>query len=96
MPTPDEVRAAYRAMLNQVPTTMVPTHTMLSMIGSMGSVKGDDGEINVEKLRQLVTKLAATVSECILILDNQVERLEGRPGIPDDSLQAIMSEFLGG
>jgi hypothetical protein len=97
MPTPDDVRAAYRAMLNHVPTTMVSSHAVLSMISSLGSVKGDDGEISVEKLHQLVGKLAATVSVCILTLDNQVERLEGRPGIPDDRLEAIMSEFgLGG
>jgi hypothetical protein len=49
MPTPDEVRAAMRAAINQLPTTMSASRVILETLASLGSVRGDDGEISVEK-----------------------------------------------
>jgi hypothetical protein len=94
--TPDDVRAAYAAMINQIPPTMESSIGVLSMLSSLGPVKGADGQISVEKLQAIMARVAATLTFCVLTLDNKVERLEGRPGIPDDSLEAIRREFLLG
>jgi hypothetical protein len=93
MPTPDDVRGSIAAMLNQIPDTMVASHGVLWTMANMGSVRGEDGEICLEEVAQLVNKLAATLVVTVIELDNRIERLAGRPGISDDMMLAIQSEF---
>jgi hypothetical protein len=97
MVTPDDARASFHAMLNQIPPTMAATQAALLTASTLKSVKGEDGEVSLEKLTKLVNQLAATVTVCVVELDNRIERLEGRPGISSDMLEAMLTEFgLGG
>jgi hypothetical protein len=101
MTTPDDARAMYRAMLNQIPETMLASQLVLTNLATLGSVREPEsagGDISLQALHQMLVKQKAVFSLCLIILENRLERLEGRPGIPDDRLQAIMSEFrdLGG
>lgn len=97
VPNPDDARQGVRSLLNHVPETMPATHSTLQTLASLSSVRGDDGEISVEKLHQVVSKFAATFSVCIITLENRIERLEGRPGLPDSTWEGILGEFgLGG
>ena len=83
----------FQAMLNQIPDTMPLSQIVLTSLAGLTSVKGEDGDISLEKLQRAQAKQNSLFSNCVLILENRVERLEGRPGIPDDLLEAIMSEF---
>jgi hypothetical protein len=64
----------------------------------MGSVRGegDGGRIEVQKLQEQLAKLTATLAGCIVLLDNRIERLEGRAGVPVDQLITMLSEFKFG
>jgi hypothetical protein len=96
--TPDDIRAGYRAMLNQIPATMVATQGILMNLATLGSVrpKGSSTDISTKALHKMLVEQKAVFSVCIMGLENRIERLEGRPGIPDDRLEAIMSEFRSG
>jgi hypothetical protein len=95
--TPDDARAGLRAILNQIPATMEASQVMLSALAGILSVKGEDGDISLDKLRQLYAKLAATVTLCVVTIDNRIARLEGRQGLTDSTWEGIMSEFrMGG
>lgn len=72
---------------------MTATHSVLYLLESLRSVRGDEGDISIEKLHQVVSKFAATFSICFQTLENRIERLEGRPGINDSTWEAIMVEF---
>ncbi|RFZ08121.1 hypothetical protein MML61_10230 [Mycobacterium marinum] len=95
MMTPDDARTGIQAILNQIPTTMEASRTVVYNLGAMGSLIGDDQRISVEKLQQAVSRWAATTIACTVSLENRIERLEGRPGVPDETIDAIMSEFTG-
>ena len=94
MPTPDDARAGLRAVLNQVPPTMEATRIVLQHLASLTSVLSDEGEISIEKLHELIARWAATVTGCVIVLENKIERQGGRPGLPDDAMGRILSEFL--
>jgi hypothetical protein len=96
--TPDDARAMYRAILNQIPETMLVSQLVFTNLATLGSVREPEnagGGISLEALHQMVMKQKAVFSYCFIILENRIERLEGRPGIPDNRLEAIMSEFFG-
>lgn len=95
MLTPDDARVGIRAMLNQIPATMEASHAVLYNLSAIGSIAEKDGSISVEKLQQVVQGLMATTIACIVSLENRVERAAGRPGVPDETLNAILSEFAG-
>jgi hypothetical protein len=100
MTTPDDARAMFRAMLNQTPDTMVVSQLVLTNWATLGSVaaEGDDGEISRKKLHEMLMVQKTVFAYCLILLENRLERLDGRLGIPDDRLALIMSEFrdLGG
>jgi hypothetical protein len=91
MTTPDDARNALRAMLNQIPDTMAASHIVLNELAALGSVRGDDGDISVEKLHKIVGRWMAAMTACITTLENRVQRLEGRPGIGDDMIDSCRS-----
>jgi hypothetical protein len=98
MTTPDEARAMFEAMLNQIPDTMLVSQLVLTNLATLSSVREPQsagGEISLEKLHAMLGAQKAVFANCLIILENRLERLEGRPGIPDDRLEAIMTEFLG-
>lgn len=43
--------------------------------------------------RAMFQAMLNLIPPTMLLLENRVERIEGRPGIPDDALATIMSEF---
>jgi hypothetical protein len=96
MNKPDDIKAGFNAILNQIPGTMEASIGVMSTLSRIGSVKGEDGEIDLGKLQQLVNKLLALTTFGLITLDNKAERLAGRPGIPDDLIETIMSEFCTG
>lgn len=98
MSNPDDVRAMFRILLNQIPDTMTVTHSALELFASLESVrpKGAVEDIDIEALHQLVAKLQSTTCISLIELENRVERLSGRDGISDDLLGAVMSEFRTG
>jgi hypothetical protein len=93
MPTPDDARTALRAILNQVPPSMEATHIVLNHVAALGSVSSDEGDIGLEKLRQFTAEWAVTLMECIITLENRIERAQGGRGIPDGLLGDFLSEF---
>lgn len=95
--TPEDAAAMFRAMLNQIPDTMLATQLVLANLATLKSVKGEDGEISLKELHEMLVVQKAVFAQCLVILENRLERLDGRPGVPDDALLAMMSEFgLGG
>lgn len=94
MATPEDIRAGIQALLNQVPDSMGATQAMLVGFNRVRSVKGEDGEISVEKLHQLLMQTMAVFSYCILQLDNKVDKLADGTGITDGLLDSILAEFL--
>jgi hypothetical protein len=98
MTTPDDARAGIRALLNHVPATMAATRTALAVLAAVRTDAEDDKvEVSLKDLRQLVSKFAATFTACIVTLENEIEALNGRPGLPDSTWDAIMGEFgMGG
>ncbi|TDK87554.1 hypothetical protein EUA02_26885 [Mycobacterium paragordonae] len=99
--TPDDARGMFSAWFNQIPDTMVASQAILQRFLALRPVGGDDGDQGGKEvdrflsLHKLVTEWIATTAVNTITLENRIERLEGRPGIPDDSLDAIMSEFRG-
>lgn len=93
MGTTDDVRAGLRAVLNQIPDTMLATQVVVEELATLGSVRGDDGEVSVEKVREFTAKVAAVLVSSVFALDNRLERMEGRPGLPEGFIGQILSEF---
>lgn len=93
----DDARGMLRAIMNQLPDTMEASLVVVDQLAKAKSVLGADQNISVEKLHDLVTTWQALTADCIIMLDNKIERLAGRPGIADDALRSIMTEFrMGG
>jgi hypothetical protein len=94
MTTPDDAIAGMRAILNHIPANMVATRTALAEFAALRTDAEDDKvEVSLKELRQLVSKFAATFTICIVTLENEIEALHGRPGLPDSTWFAIMGEF---
>lgn len=98
MTTPDDARAMFSTMVNQIPPTMTGTVAVLSNTAGLGSVRGADGQIDLEELTKLINGVRATLLFSVVEVENRLEKLEGRPGISDGVLESIMIEFgaLGG
>jgi hypothetical protein len=90
--TADDFRDASRSLLNQVPETMPASRSTLHLFSSISATR----ESTSEKVNQYLASLTATFGVCIIELENRLEQLEGRPGLPDSTWQAIISEFRSG
>lgn len=93
--TPRDTHGAIRALLNQVPQTMTATAAVLVLLDQMQPAGGVDGVPSLQELHQVVGKVAASLVICATTLENAIERLQGRPGIPEGRFNAIVSEFFG-
>ena len=89
MTNPSDGRAVFAAMLNHVPETMQATMLVLSTSANMGEADGPRPDAQVNELVRQVTALNVAV----MILENRLERSEGRAGLPETALTAILSEF---
>ncbi|SIE20238.1 hypothetical protein [Mycobacteroides abscessus] len=82
---PDE----FKALLNQVPPTMQGTiHVLTGLGASVAASKGKVPEF-FEILRPLLMGLVAG----IVMIENETERLQERPGFPWERFAALLSEF---
>lgn len=95
MSNPEEVGAMFRAMLNQIPDTMPSSQAVFERFLALSPVREDDVKQRLDQLHGIVTEWVSVLAVNTIALENRIERLEGRPGIPEDSLDAIMSEFRG-
>jgi hypothetical protein len=75
---------ALDALLNQIPGTMPVTRDVI-----VAALADGEGNRGVEKIAKVVTALI----EGLVTVENRLERLEGRPGIPAELFKAVMSEF---
>ncbi len=92
----EDARMMFKSLANQIPDTMQVTQSILMAFADLKSVrpKGSPDDISVEALHDLVALQLAVFGNALITIDNRLEKLEGRPGVPDDRLDAIMSEFL--
>lgn len=88
MSTSDDT-AVFAAMLNHVPETMQATRLVLSTSANMGETGSPGRDAQLNELVRQVTALNVAV----MILEHRLERSEGRPGLPETALTAILSEF---
>lgn len=86
---PDDARNAVNAVINQIPASMEATRTALEFLASI--THGSMGKPNNEAL-----KVFSVLTSCVLQLDNRIERLEGRPGVPPEQLVSLFQEFDAG
>lgn len=84
-----------RALMNQIPPTMETSLVVLNQLATTSGVAGADQQLTLENLNEVVVNLKALLADCVITLDNKIEQLAGRPGIPDGLVSAIMSEFQG-
>lgn len=76
----DAARAKFAAMLANVPETMQATRTILGT--TLAGIDDKSLEPGFEKaLRELPGQMVA-LNVSVLILEDRLERLEGRPGLP--------------
>ncbi|WP_273734736.1 hypothetical protein [Mycolicibacterium septicum] len=87
--SPDDARNAANAVLNQIPATMDATRTALEFFTDVTA--GRMGKLDDQALR-----LMAVLIDCVLRLDNRLEALEGRPGVPKEKLEQLFREFGAG
>jgi hypothetical protein len=98
----DDARAGFDALANKIPLTMeasiVALHQFVEVSSAMkrAGFSRDPVEENAMAFQNLFETVSAWMRvtlDCIITLDNRIERLEGRPGLPDGAITRIMSEF---
>lgn len=82
------------ALLNHIPQTMEATRLVLSTTASMGIEKPPPGLIQEadKHIHELIRQTKA-LALAVIGLEDRLEHLEGRPGLPHQTLMAIASEF---
>ncbi|MCV7101542.1 hypothetical protein [Mycobacterium palustre] len=89
----DDGSPGIRALINQIPHTMLASHVILNQLASTSGVAGEDQQLTLENLNAVVVNLKALLADCVITLDDKIEKLAGRPGIPDGLIAAVLSEF---
>ena len=81
-------------LLNHIPHTMEATRLVLSTTASMGVEEPRPGIIQEpdKHIHELIRQTTALVM-AVIGLEDRLERLEGRPGLPHETLVAIAKEF---
>jgi hypothetical protein len=85
MVTPDDARNSMAAAINQVPAAMEATRHALGAVTSFRRTASDPDHQVLQLLGVLVV--------CVAQLDNRIERLEGRTGVPLEQLVNLLREF---
>ena len=83
-------RSMFAALLNHIPATMQATRVVLST-----TVK-DSGKVLLPGADQVVYELTRHVSALnasVIILEDRLEKSEGRAGLPETAFLAILKEF---
>ncbi|QIV83044.1 hypothetical protein [Mycolicibacterium frederiksbergense] len=94
MSTPDDARAGFQALLNQIPDTMPVSYTAIdSLTEIMRSTRGDDGNVSVEEVQKFANGVLAMLLTSVVELENRMERIDGRAGVPPGFIGNILSEF---
>lgn len=83
----EDARSAASAMLNRIPATMEASRTAVAFFRDVTT--GDHGRLDDQSL-----KLMALVIVSVLTLENRLEALDGRPGVPLEPLVQLMGEFM--
>lgn len=85
MPSAEDARNSMAAAINRIPETMEATRHAL---GAVVGLRRGIGRPDAHTLQVLVT-----LAVCVCQLDNRIERLEGRPGVPLEHLISLLREF---
>ncbi|MAS06199.1 MAG: hypothetical protein CL534_16165 [Ahrensia sp.] len=94
MSDPDNVRAGFRTLLNQLPETMPLSYAVIDELGvNLESVRGDSGSVDPELIQKFANRIAGLLLASVVQLENRIEKLEGRQGVPDGFIGAVLSEF---
>ena len=86
----ETTRIAYRALLEKLPETMECSRSLLEASASIG----EGLEPGADRLKDASNKLLPRLVTAIIALEHRIELLEGRDGIPMDTLKAIQQEFF--
>ena len=94
MSTPENARAGIQALLNQIPDSMHVSITAIDSLSEiMRSTRGDDGNVSVEELQKFANGIFAVLLTSVVELENRLERVAGRDGVPSGFIGNILSEF---
>lgn len=83
----DAARAKFAEMLANVPETMLATRTVLS--ATLAGIDDKSLEPGLEKSFRELTRQLTALNVSVLILEDRLERLEGRPGLPGDGSELL-------
>ncbi len=95
MTNQDAARAKFVAMLANVPETMLATRTVLST--TLAGIDDKSLEPGVEKSFRELSRQLIALNVSVLILEDRLERLEGRPGLPGNGSELLdaLKSFIG-
>lgn len=89
--TVDDSRALFATLLNHIPPTMQASRLVMSIAAAGG--EGDGALPQTEQvLRELGRQLTA-LNVAVMVVENRLELADGRPGLPQEAMVAISSEF---
>lgn len=86
-----DTRAMFSALLNHIPATMQATRAVLA--ATTAGLGEDALPPGIEKVVRELGRQVSALNVSVLILENRLERLDGREGLPEEAMVAIMSEF---
>lgn len=91
----DAARAKFAEMLANVPETMQATRTILGT--TLAGIDDESLEPGFEKSFRELTRQLIALNVSVLILEDRLERLEGRPGLPGNGSELLdaLKSFIG-
>ena len=83
----EDARNSMRAAINQLPETMDATRQAFTLVGNLNR------NMNRHDPHDEVMRVLSVLAVCLFTVENRLEKLEGRAGIPAENLVNLMREF---